>query len=844
MRISVKNLVPGSGKLDGIYKGVVEDNKDPDKRGRVRIRIIGIHTNIKETSDYAGVPTEALPWAEPVLSTFEGSISGLGAWFVPVQGSHVYVFFENGNLMQPRYFGTAAGVPKKKANPKLGFNDPDGVYPLESMVGKPDWHPLARGEDSSVYDDRKTNKIKNASTAAGTSWDEPDPFYFESKPVYPDNIVIALRGGFLFEFDGTENAQRFSFMHPNAYIEINKDGKMIIRNKSDRYDICDGIYYKYCKDDKHQTIGGSHTTAVAEDKKTAIVKEETRVVGSGQAIAVKGTQTTSVIQKQEINVKGRRTIGVWGSETKETKGSANRTVMGMSNHNFFGIKRDNINAYCEKNSAGPHKVGSSSSVLLGRGPITKATATLNSAISGFNAAIIESLQPIMDTFNAVQTVVDQNISEIVNFANNELKPLTDMITNAQAVVNLVKQEFNSLQNFAQTAVDAPFRIASSVGGYVNKIINTPGYMIQNILNQVIGIPNQLNCLRGLSSLYMSAKDLGNMGGMQVQVRDFNTLFDGIFNFNGYTGLGELDLYGRSGLSSYLGGTYTRMGIQYNDYYMIGETPSATTTWGQYRGTGTLETELYQAQLMMSDTLCAAHFDIEGNFQIRSAIGALWNVDTMYDKLLDEGTVEQLNTGGCVTEDYTDPISASIPQTNCFIDPDVLSDFGYIIETPLLSAGGLTGEQQDHTIPTLQMYTKISQEVRSLLWDYIDDESSLYDLYYVSGDLTEEIYLSFQVIGETEEEFEERMRSNTAISILNITITDDIDANFETTKENLYEFARFNQEAISASYVEFFEYLIQAEAELVTLISQIDPDDISWDGKDDDFSEAASAVGII
>jgi hypothetical protein len=47
-------------QLNGFYIGVVEDNNDPEKRGRVKIRILGIHTEYKEKSDLFGVPTEEL----------------------------------------------------------------------------------------------------------------------------------------------------------------------------------------------------------------------------------------------------------------------------------------------------------------------------------------------------------------------------------------------------------------------------------------------------------------------------------------------------------------------------------------------------------------------------------------------------------------------------------------------------------------------------------------------------------------------------------------------------------------------------------------------------------------
>jgi len=43
--------------------GVVEDNNDPLKMGRARVRIFGFHTD-----NLAELPTAGLPWAIPVMS--------------------------------------------------------------------------------------------------------------------------------------------------------------------------------------------------------------------------------------------------------------------------------------------------------------------------------------------------------------------------------------------------------------------------------------------------------------------------------------------------------------------------------------------------------------------------------------------------------------------------------------------------------------------------------------------------------------------------------------------------------------------------------------------------------
>ena len=38
---------PQPQQLYGIYRGVVEDNNDPEKKGRCRVRVFGVHTKKK-----------------------------------------------------------------------------------------------------------------------------------------------------------------------------------------------------------------------------------------------------------------------------------------------------------------------------------------------------------------------------------------------------------------------------------------------------------------------------------------------------------------------------------------------------------------------------------------------------------------------------------------------------------------------------------------------------------------------------------------------------------------------------------------------------------------------------
>ena len=127
------------------WQGVVEDRVDPLKLGRCRVRILGYHTDNKE--DGVGIPTEHLPWATPSQPITSAAMNGIGTTPMgPVEGTWVFGFFRDGkNAQEPVMMSTFGGIPQEVSNPKVGFNDPKGVYPLATHVNEPDVNRLARG---------------------------------------------------------------------------------------------------------------------------------------------------------------------------------------------------------------------------------------------------------------------------------------------------------------------------------------------------------------------------------------------------------------------------------------------------------------------------------------------------------------------------------------------------------------------------------------------------------------------------------------------------------------------------------------------------------------------------
>jgi len=335
-----------SEKLMGFYRGVIEDNKDPEKAGRVRVRIFGIHTEKKLKTETEGIPTEELPWAEPCLPLIEGSVSGFGVWSVPVQGSHVMVFFADGNILLPMYFATLPGIPEKKdplvktivtqeqSRPKTeGFRDPDDSYPVQSKLGEPDVHRLARGvSDDTLVTTKEENLDQAVMKAFGGSWDEPSPAFAAQ---YPHNLVITTHGGLTVELDSTPGAKRFQIYHPsNTYIECDNDGNIVFRNQANKYEITMEGRFVHVLQDNCETVAGDERVKVIGTKYTEINEDENRQVDQ--------TRTTEVKVDDIENIGANKEKTVGGNETKDITGNKDETIGGNESKDVGGNREKTI----------------------------------------------------------------------------------------------------------------------------------------------------------------------------------------------------------------------------------------------------------------------------------------------------------------------------------------------------------------------------------------------------------------------------------------------------------------------------------------------------------------------
>ena len=126
--------------------GVVEDRMDPEKMGRLKVRIFGYHTDNKVI-----LPTKDLPWATPIQPITSAAISGIGLSPIgPIEGTWVIGFFLDGeDMQQPAVFGTIATKAAKKAF-KIQEEKPLVQNPNDGVLTDGSGNPVVDGSGTPV----------------------------------------------------------------------------------------------------------------------------------------------------------------------------------------------------------------------------------------------------------------------------------------------------------------------------------------------------------------------------------------------------------------------------------------------------------------------------------------------------------------------------------------------------------------------------------------------------------------------------------------------------------------------------------------------------------------------
>lgn len=281
--------------LEGMYwfVGVVEDRNDPEKRGRVRVRLWALHSKEKQINEKTGqgIPTDDLPWATPIRPITSAAMDGIGNTPLGlVEGTWVVGFARDGDVyndllilgsiggrpedapkdnngkdgfVDPRSEGEISGTPRyinkvENRDPSYpGQGIPQGRYPQEKWLNEVDVNRLARGEklDETLLKPKRIDRERRIKTAFGSYWDEMSSPYSAK---YPFNHVFESESGHVMEFDDTKDAERWHLWHKDkTYIEIHPKGAVQLKTQKDFFTVTRGDIHTYAEADHNLTAKNS-----------------------------------------------------------------------------------------------------------------------------------------------------------------------------------------------------------------------------------------------------------------------------------------------------------------------------------------------------------------------------------------------------------------------------------------------------------------------------------------------------------------------------------------------------------------------------------------------------------
>jgi len=339
------------------FVGVVEDRKDPQTLGRLRVRCLGYHTEVLDK-----LKTEDLPWAHVMNPITSATVSGIGqSPLGAVEGTWVVGFFQDGaDAQQPIIIGTLPGVPSElpDTSSKKGFQDTiNGAYP--KYKGETDVNRLSVNDKDLPHSSltiRKADRDLSVGTAQidgifsgvaqitsdldtnnGGKWDEPTAPYASK---YPHNHVYESEAGHIREIDDTPNAERIHERHNSGTgYEIHPEGDKVTRVKKHNYTIVSGDDYTHIKGtSRHTTDGG---VRIRVNSSGAEGNNYNIEVGNNANVNVevnKGSINLTTLSPDvgDININASRDLNM------QVNRNFNIEVLGEYTENVTGNKTENV----------------------------------------------------------------------------------------------------------------------------------------------------------------------------------------------------------------------------------------------------------------------------------------------------------------------------------------------------------------------------------------------------------------------------------------------------------------------------------------------------------------------
>lgn len=279
-----------------LYYGVVENNVDIEKLGRVQVRIVGKHTDNRidpTQQDY--MPVTDLPWAQTLQS---GTIiSNESSHFtVPKNGTVVIISFMDEEEQFPIIMGSVPKIPETLPDFTKGFSDPSGENPTSESLGVSPVSNYATGDPTPKAVTEKKLDVEAGVTCVNELWSEPPTTF---NPSFPDNLVVQ-QGDNVLELDGTSLNERVNLQHKSgSFQETHPSGLRVTKIKGKEYIIIEGDRNILVKGKSNITAFGCNIESSTEINLKALTKFTIDV--DGMLTITAGTATIDIDGMLMIN---------------------------------------------------------------------------------------------------------------------------------------------------------------------------------------------------------------------------------------------------------------------------------------------------------------------------------------------------------------------------------------------------------------------------------------------------------------------------------------------------------------------------------------------------------------
>jgi len=209
-------------------------------------------------------------------------------------------------------------------NAANGFKDPNGKYPIKTMVNEPDTHRLARSEK--IYETivfakeaaRAKHIRKPMWVKRKLEWSQPEIPY---NAKYPFNQTRVTESGHVEEWDDTKDSERIHRYHKSGtYEEIDRNGTRTTRIVGDNYEILERNGNLLVRGQCNITVVGDANVRVENDAYMEVLGNmSTRVTGK-----------YDVRSKGDMNfhTEGKINLEAYGDITAHAEGSLNLKAVG------------------------------------------------------------------------------------------------------------------------------------------------------------------------------------------------------------------------------------------------------------------------------------------------------------------------------------------------------------------------------------------------------------------------------------------------------------------------------------------------------------------------------------